>query len=82
MMLRVPFSGVVKLLVSSLATPTDIMTKINKILTARRIIMILGALTVTSHFATKLRNAFYFNYPEEKRDRDLKKIPKLWSDAR
>ena len=71
-----------KLLVSSLATPTDIMTKINKILTARRIIMILGALTVTSHFATKLRNAFYFNYPEEKRDRDLKKIPKLWSDAR
>jgi hypothetical protein len=41
-----------------------------------------GGLAMTSHLATKLKNAFYFNYPEAKRDKDLGKIPKLWSDVR
>ena len=71
-----------KVLVATSATPTDLMAKINTILTGRTMVMIFGGLAMASHFATKLKNAFYFNYPEEKRDRDLKKIPKLWSDAR
>jgi len=45
-------------------------------------VAILGGLAMTSHLATKLKNAFYFNYPEAKRDKDLGKIPKLWSDVR
>ena len=74
--------AVTKVLVATSATPTNLMTKTNKIFTGQTMIMILSVLAVTSHLATKLRNAFYFNYPEEKRDRDLRKIPKLWGDSR
>lgn len=67
-----------KLIVASSTTPADLMTKINQNLGHRTMAVILGILAVTSHLAAKLKNAFYFAYPEAKRDRDLKKIPTLY----
>lgn len=67
-----------KLIVASSTTPTDLMTKINQNLGNRAVAVILGILAVTSHLAAKLKKAFYFAYPEAKRDRDLKKIPTLY----
>ena len=67
-----------KLIAASSTTPTDLMTKINQNLGHKTVAVILGILAVTSHLAGKLKNAFYFAYPESKRDRDLKKIPSLY----
>lgn len=40
----------------------------------------LGFASIISFLANKVRQSFYFNYPEAKRDRDLSKIHTVWAN--
>jgi len=71
-----------KLIVATSTNPTELMARINDVLVGKTMAIILGVLAATSHLATKLKNAFYFAYPEARRDKDLQKIPFLWGDER
>ena len=41
---------------------------------------LIGVLTLVRLVAKTIQGQFFYAYPEQKRDRDMAKIPSLWAD--